>query len=273
MSDIMSRIHEAVAYIRSKTEKQPTIGIILGSGLGGLAKTIEDPCCIPYAEIPHFKVSTAPSHVGQFVIGTLSGKTVICMQGGLHHYEGHAVEDVTFPVRVMRTLGIETLVLTNASGGINLDFNVGDLVLLKDHINFMGDNPLIGPNVDEMGPRFCDMTYVYPKALRDLAKECADELNIELREGVYLGCTGPSYETPAEIRAFRILGADMVGMSTVPEAIVASHSGMPVLAISLITNMAAGVLDQPLTLEEVVEVGQLKTQVMQTLVTAIVGKM
>ncbi len=273
MSDIMTRIRESVEFIQSKTDKKPSIGIVLGSGLGRMAEAIEDPCFVNYADIPYFKVSTAPSHVGRFVIGTLKGKTVICMQGRLHFYEGHSMEDVTYPIRVMKALGIETLVMTNATGGINLDYSVGDLVLLKDHINFMGTNPLIGPNVDEFGPRFCDMSYVYTKELRDLAKETAKELNIDLKEGVYVACTGPSYETPAEIRMFRTMGADMVGMSTVPEAIVASHAGLKILTISLITNMAAGVLDQPLTLEEVVEVGNLKAQVMQTLVTAIVGKM
>ena len=195
---------------------------------------------------------------------------MICMQGRLHFYEGHALSDIIFPVRVMKLLGVRSLIVTNAAGGVNTDFQVGDLMLIEDHINFMGTNPLIGPNDAEFGPRFCDMSYTYTPSLRRAAEEAAEKLGISLRRGVYLGCTGPSYETPAEIRAFRTLGADAVGMSTVPEAIAASHCGLKVLAFSLITNMAAGILDQPLSEEEVIEIGSRRGAELQRLITQIV---
>ncbi len=266
-------IQRAADYVRSRLPASPAVGLILGSGLGGIADRIENRREIPYASIPHFRCSTAPGHRGQFVYGTLNGAAVICMQGRLHFYEGYPMEDVILPVRVMKLLGIRTLIVTNAAGGINLSYQVGDLMLIADHINFMGRNPLIGPNAGEFGPRFCDMTYAYPKALRQLALQTAADLSIDLKEGVYLACTGPSYETPAEIRAFRTLGADAVGMSTVPEVIAASHCALPVLAISLITNMAAGVLDQPLTEEEVIRIGAEKGETLQTLICAILGKL
>ena len=195
------------------------------------------------------------------------------MQGRLHFYEGHPLTDVVFPVRVMRRLGVGTLIVTNAAGGVNLEYAAGDLMLISDHINLMGKNPLAGPNEPEFGPRFCDMSYTYTPALRELAKSVADELGIPLREGVYLGCSGPSYETPAEIRAFRMLGADAVGMSTVPEAIAASHCGMHLLAFSLITNMAAGVLDQPLTEEEVLETGERRGKDLERLLAQVVERL
>ncbi len=266
------KIRQAADHIRSKIHGTPAIGMILGSGLGGIAEKIENPVVIPYGDIPHFCRSTAPGHKGQLVYGSLGGAAVICMQGRLHYYEGHHMADMILPIRVMKLLGVRTLIVTNAAGGINLDFQVGDLMLIEDHINLMGRNPLIGPNAPEFGPRFCDMTYAYTPALRQIARETARELDIDLRQGVYLACTGPSYETPAEIRAFRILGADAVGMSTVPEVIAASHCGMEVLAFSLITNMAAGVLDQPLTEEEVILEGQRKGAVLQKLICEILGK-
>ena len=241
-----------------------------GNGLGGIAEVIEDKHIIPYGEIPHFVCSTAPGHKGQFVAGRFGGKPVICMQGRLHFYEGHALSDIIFPVRVMKQLGVTSLIVTNAAGGINTSFQVGDLMLIEDHINFMGTNPLIGPNDASFGPRFCDMTYTYTPALRQAAQEAAQSLGLTLQKGVYLGCTGPSYETPAEIRAFRTLGADAVGMSTVPEVIAASHCGLQVLAFSLITNMAAGILDQPLTEEEVIEIGNRRGSDLQRLITRIV---
>lgn len=266
-------VQEAAACVRSKIGDAPKIGIILGSGLGELASVIENKVEIPYSQIPHFACSTAPGHKGQLVYGTLSGKTVICMQGRLHYYEGHSMESIVFPIRVMKLLGVQTLLVTNASGGINAGFQVGDLMLIRDHINFLGYNPLIGPNLSEFGPRFCDMTYTYTPRLQQLAKETARQLQIPLQEGVYLACTGPSFETPAEIRAFRTLGADAVGMSTVPEIITASHCGMDVLAFSLITNMAAGVLDQKLTEEEVMVIGKRQGGVLQSLVCSIVSQL
>lgn len=263
---------EAADYMRPLLPEIPKVGLILGSGLGDLGEKLEEPRrIIPYGEIPGFVCSTAPGHKGRFICGRLSGVPVLCMQGRLHCYEGHDITEVVLPVQVMRLLGVETLILTNAAGGVNLDFKVGDLMLLEDHINFMGRNPLIGKNAPEMGPRFCDMSYTYTPALRKLALEAAQRLGISLRRGVYLATTGPSFETPAEIRAFRTLGADAVGMSTVPEAIAASHCGMKVLAFSLITNMAAGILDQPLTEEEVIEIGQAKGQELQKLVLDILA--
>ncbi|MEG2174437.1 MAG: purine-nucleoside phosphorylase [Oscillospiraceae bacterium] len=264
---------ESVAYLKKRLPQQPSIGIVLGSGLGGLADKIEQSVTIPYQEIPHFSVSTAPSHRGQFVVGTLSGKPVLCMQGRLHFYEGHDISSVIYPIRVMRALGVQSLILTNAAGGINMDFSVGDLMLIEDHINFMGINPLIGANKADLGPRFPDMSHAYSPSLRKTALAVSNEMGIMLRKGVYLACTGPSYETPAEIRAFRTLGADAVGMSTVPEVVAANHCGMDVLAISLITNMAAGVLDQPLSGDEVIAVGSRCGATLQTLVTAIVGRL
>lgn len=263
-------VQEAAEYVRARIGETPRIGLILGSGLGGIAEVIADKHVIPYGEIPHFVCSTAPGHKGQFVAGRFGGKPVICMQGRLHFYEGHALSDIIFPVRVMKQLGVTSLIVTNAAGGINTRFQVGDLMLIEDHINFMGTNPLIGPNDASFGPRFCDMTYTYTPALRQAAQEAAQALGLTLQKGVYLGCTGPSYETPAEIRAFRTLGADAVGMSTVPEVIAASHCGLQVLAFSLITNMAAGILDQPLTEEEVIDIGNRRGSDLQRLITRIV---
>ncbi len=265
------RIKSAAEFVKKKINTTPEIGIILGSGLGKIAEKIENKKEIPYGEIPNFKQSTAPGHKGQLICGNLNGAEVICMQGRLHYYEGHSMDDIIMPVRMMKLLGVKTLIVTNAAGGVNLSFNVGDLMLIEDHINFMGYNPLIGENDLDFGPRFCDMTYAYTPALRNVAKKAAERLSIELKRGVYLGCTGPSYETPAEIRAFRALGADAVGMSTVPEVIVASHCNLQVLAFSLITNMAAGVLDRELTEEEVIEIGMKKGETLQRLIWEIVG--
>ncbi len=243
---------QSAEYIQSKLKVTPEIGLILGSGLGILADEIEDAVAIPYSEIPNFPVSTVHGHAGQLVIGQLSGKTVIAMQGRFHHYEGYTMDKVTFPVRVMKLLGVEKLIVTNAAGGVNKDFTPGDLMLITDHINMMG-NPLIGANDERFGPRFPDMSTAYDKDFQQMARTVAADLNIAIQEGVYLGLTGPTYETPAEIRMIRTLGGDAVGMSTVPEVIVANHSSMRVLGISCITNMAAGILDQPLNHEEVIE--------------------
>jgi len=249
----MSKYQEAVQYIQPKLKEKPTIGLVLGSGLGVLAEEIENPTVIPYQEIPGFTVSTVVGHKGQLVVGRLQGKQVVAMQGRFHYYEGHDLSDVVFPIRVMKLLGVEKLIVTNAAGGVNENYRPGDLMLIKDHINLTGRNPLIGPNDDSLGPRFPDMSEAYSRALRDVARSVAAEQGIPLQEGVYVGLLGPSYETPAEIRMLRILGGDAVGMSTVPEVIVARHMQMQVLGISCISNMAAGILEQPLSHEEVME--------------------
>ena len=234
----------------------PKVLLILGSGLGALGDEVEDPVVVPYAEVPHMKRATAPDHKGQFVFGRLSGKDVAVMQGRRHTYEGWRFAAVSYPVRVLRLLGAETLIVTNAAGAVNREFDVGDIMLITDHIKLFGVSPLCGPNLDEFGPRFPDMSHVYTPALREAARKAAENLDIRLREGVYMYFPGPQYETPAEVRAARILGADAVGMSTVPEAITAAHCGMRVLGFTLCTNMAAGVLDQPLSGEEVIAAGQ-----------------
>lgn len=234
----------------------PKVLLILGSGLGALGDQVEDSIVVPYAEVPHMKRSTAPDHKGQFVFGRLSGKDVAVMQGRLHTYEGWSFADVSYPVRVLRLLGAETLIVTNAAGAVNREFDVGDIMLITDHIKLFGVSPLCGPNLDEFGPRFPDMSHVYTPVLREAARKAAENLDIRLREGVYMYFPGPQYETPAEVRLARTLGADAVGMSTVPEAITAAHCGMRVLGFTLCTNMAAGVLDQPLSGEEVIAAGQ-----------------
>ncbi|MDR7314059.1 purine-nucleoside phosphorylase [Brevibacillus nitrificans] len=269
----MANFHEAVAYIQPKLEEKPTIGLVLGSGLGVLADEIENPVIIPYNEIPGFTVSTVVGHKGQLVIGKLQGKQVVAMQGRFHFYEGHGLDAVVFPIRVMKLLGVETIIVTNAAGGINENYDPGNLMLISDHINMTFRNPLIGPNDDEMGARFPDMSEAYSKELRQIAKKVASEQGIELQEGVYVGLLGPSYETPAEIRMLRILGGDAVGMSTVPEVIVARHMGVKVLGISCISNMAAGILEQPLSHDEVMETTEkVKTQFL-ALVNGIVAKL
>ena len=248
-----NHIKEAANYVKMKFNDTPKVGLILGSGLGVLADEIEQSVKIPYNEIPNFPVSTVEGHAGQLVFGTLKGAKVVAMQGRFHFYEGYSLDKVTAPVRVMKELGVETLIVTNAAGGINESFEAGDLMLITDHINNMGTNPLIGPNDSNIGVRFPDMSESYNLNLREMAKSSANELNIKLQEGVYVGNTGPSYETPAEIRALRTLGGDAVGMSTVPEVIVAKHAGLNVLGISCISNMAAGILNQPLSHDEVIE--------------------
>lgn len=250
---MFEKLEKAASFIERKLDGKPEIGLILGSGLGVLADEIENPVKIPYEEIPEFPVSTVEGHAGQLVLGSLSGKKVVAMQGRFHFYEGYSMDKVTFPVRVMKLLGVEKLIVTNAAGGVNEGFRAGDLMLITDHINNTGTNPLIGPNDERFGPRFPDMSEAYSKDLRAVAKEVAGKLAIDLKEGVYVGNSGPTYETPAEVRLARVLGGDAVGMSTVPEVIVARHCGMKVLGISCITNMAAGILDQPLSHEEVIE--------------------
>ena len=230
---------------------RPKVLLILGSGLGSLGEAVENPIAIPYGQVPHMKRSTAPDHAGQFLFGRLSGQEVAVMQGRLHTYEGWSFQDVTYPVRVLRLLGAEKMVVTNAAGAVNTAFSAGDIMLITDHIKLFGHSPLCGPNLEPFGPRFPDMSHVYTPALQTVARQTAAELAIPLREGVYMFFPGPQYETPAEVRAARTLGADAVGMSTVPEAITAAHCGMEVLGFTLCTNMAAGVLDQPLSSDEV----------------------
>ncbi len=259
-------IDKAVTYLRAALPFTPEIGLILGSGIQPLADEIENAISIPYAEIPGMPHATAPGHIGEFVCGSLEGKTVICMHGRLHGYEGHEPADIVFPVRVMRTLGVRTLVLTNAAGGINTDFSAGDLMLIEDHINFTGKSPLTGVNDDTIGPRFNDMTFAYTPELRKKALAASERCGVPLHRGVYIGVNGPQFETPAEIRAFRALGADAVGMSTVFEVIAAAHCGLPVLAISMITNMAAGVLMKPLSGAEVNEIAERKGAELRRLV-------
>ena len=244
---------EAAAYIRQQTSIQPEVGLILGSGLGVLADYITDATTIAYGDIPHFPISTVEGHAGELLIGRLNGRPVVLMKGRFHMYEGYAPELTSFPVRVMKELGVSKLVVTNAAGGINTDYEPGDLMLISDHINLTGRNPLIGPNEDRFGVRFPDMSEPYSRRLRALAQETAQAAGFSLREGVYIGVLGPSYETPAEIRMMRTLGADAVGMSTIAEVVAARHCLIEVLGISCISNMASGILDQPLTHEEVME--------------------
>jgi purine-nucleoside phosphorylase len=246
-------IDEAVAFVRSKTQLQPQAGIVLGSGLGNVVDAIDKEAEIPYSEIPGGAASTVWGHSGKMILGRAGKVPVVVLAGRMHFYEGHDMRAVVHLARVAGRLGIKTMVVTNAAGGVNTSFTPGDLMLISDHINMMGANPLLGPNVDELGPRFPDMSEAYPENLRIMAKDVARELGLSLREGVYLALSGPTYETPAEIRMLRTLGADGVGMSTVPEVIAMSHMGIPVLGISCITNMAAGILKQKLTHQEVMD--------------------
>ncbi len=248
-------IEEAIRFIEGHTALRPQVGVVLGSGLGGFAGELEERVEIPYPEIPGWPGSTAIGHAGKLVLGKLHGVTVAVMAGRAHLYEGYTPSQVTYGVRVLGSLGIRALVLTNAAGGINLELERGGLVLISDHINLQGCNPLVGANLDSLGPRFPDMSEAYCRDLREIAKDVAAELCVPMREGVYAAMLGPSYETPAEIRFLRLIGADVVGMSTVPEVIVANHMGIKVLGISCVTNMAAGVLFQKINHEEVLETG------------------
>lgn len=253
---LVKKINETMQFLDNKIKNKPKVGIILGSGLGPLADEISSAEIFKYNEIPNFPTSTVQGHKGQLVVGKLEGKDVIAMQGRFHYYEGYPIDKVTFPVRVMKALGVDTIIITNAAGGVNREFVPGDLMVITDHINFTFDNPLIGQNYDELGPRFPDMSHAYDKSLIDLAIKSANNLNLKIKKGVYMWNSGPTYETPAEVRVASILGADAVGMSTVPEVITAVHGGMKVLGISCITNMASGILDQPLNHDEVIETSE-----------------
>ena len=254
---LQEKILSAAQFLRSRIPFTPEIALVLGSGLGDFADSLEDSVRIPYADIPNFPQPTVEGHTGAFVFGHKQGRQVVALQGRLHYYEGFTQQELTLPIRVLAAIGIKSLVLTNAAGGVNLNFHPGDLMLIADHINFSGSNPLIGPNLDAFGPRFPDVSDLYPKALRAAIREKAEAAGIALQQGVYLMYSGPNYETPAEIRAFRLLGADAVGMSTVPEALVAGHCGLQVVGISCITNMAAGVLPVKLSHAEVMETANL----------------
>ena len=251
--DLTAQILNAADYIKQKTDLRPSIGLVLGSGLGDYADTLEEAVRIPYSQIPNFPVPTVPGHSGAMVFGKKCGQTVVVLQGRIHYYEGLSQKEITLPIRVLAALGVKTLVLTNACGGVNLSFKPGDLMLISDHINFSGSNPLIGANLDAFGPRFPDMSDLYTASIRAAIKEKASAAGIQLQEGVYAMYSGPNYETPAEIRMFRIMGADTVGMSTVPEALVAGHCGLQVVGISCVTNMAAGILPVKLSHAEVME--------------------
>src|SRR5438132_4175797 len=250
---MIEAIDQAVAFVRSRTSVQPRVGVVLGSGLGNVVDALDIETTIPYSEIPGGAASTVWGHSGKLVIGHAGALPVVILGGRMHFYEGHDMRAVVHLARVAGRLGITTLIVTNAAGGVNTSFTPGDLMLISDHINLMGTNPLLGPNLDALGPRFPDMSEAYPDHLRDLAREVAGGLGMKLREGVYLGLSGPTYETPAEIRMLRTLGADAVGMSTVPEVIAMAHMSIPVLGISCITNMAAGILKQKLTHQEVMD--------------------
>lgn len=252
-TDEFSRAEEAAQFLLSNISLRPKIALVLGSGLGSFADELTESIRIPYTTIPHFPISTAIGHAGQMVIGQLGETPVIVMQGRVHLYEGYSAQQVAFPVRVFGRMAVRAIILTNAAGGINLSYKQGALVLIKDHINLQGQNPLIGPNDNRFGERFPDMTRAYSESYRQIARHAAERLGQTLAEGVYAGLAGPSYETPAEIRYLRTIGADLVGMSTVPEVIAARHMGIDVLAISCVTNMAAGILDQPLSSDEVFE--------------------
>ncbi len=255
-TSLYERVEHAARTIRARWMEEARIGLVLGSGLGAFADDCEDSVVIPYEEIPGFARSTVEGHAGQMVLGRCAGVPIVVMQGRFHFYEGYEMDAVTFPVRTLELLGVKSVVLTNAAGGLNNTFTQGSLMLISDHLNLMGVSPLRGPNDERFGPRFPDMTEVYDREYQEIAAKEAQAMGIELRRGVYAALTGPSYETPAEIRMLRALGADAVGMSTVPEAIVARHMSLKVLGISCITNLAAGVLDAPINHAEVIETGE-----------------
>ncbi|MDR5710437.1 MAG: purine-nucleoside phosphorylase [Armatimonadota bacterium] len=256
MSGIWERVQEATSAIEERVRIRPEIGIVLGTGLGALVEHVERAGTVPYAEIPHFPRPTVEGHAGELVLGSLEGKSVAILRGRVHLYEGHSPQEVVFPVRVLHGLGCRLLLVSNAAGGLNREWRAGDLMVISDHINLQGTNPLLGPNDERLGPRFPDMSRAYDPELVALAERCALEERIPLRRGVYVAVLGPSYETPAELRMLRLLGADAVGMSTVPEVIAARHLGMRVLGISAITDMATGEVVQPVTHEEVLRVAR-----------------
>lgn len=270
MKDMMKRLEKTVDYLKEKISDIPDVAIILGSGLGKLADLIEGKQEIPYDDIPNFPQTTVVGHEGKLIIGRLGSKNVLAMKGRFHYYEGHEMDVVVYPIRAFKLLGIKNLIVTNAAGGVNTGFVPGDLMIIKDHISFFSENPLRGENLDQLGPRFPDMSQAYDRNLIAIAEKAAQRLGISVQTGIYSYCKGPSFESPAEIRALRLLGADAVGMSTVPEVITARHMGMRILGISCITNMASGILDQPLNHEEVIETGKMVEKKFSSLVSEIV---
>jgi len=273
MSDQFTLAESAAQLILARTSLRPKIALVLGSGLGGFADSLSEATRIPYADIPSFPRSTAIGHAGRMVIGKAGNVPVAAMQGRVHLYEGYSTQEVTFPIRVFRRMGIRAVILTNAAGGINRSYSQGALVVIRDHINLQGANPLVGPNDDRFGVRFPDMTQAYSRAYRQITHAEAQKLGITLHEGVYAGLLGPSYETPAEIEYLHRIGADLVGMSTVAEVIAARHMGLNVLAISCVTNMAAGILDQPLSHDEVLETGERVKTTFESLLRAVLPRL
>ncbi len=270
---LSEQIEETVGFIRNKIDFQPEVGLILGSGLGELGDEVEEPVTIPYEEIPGFLPSRVEGHAGQLVLGTLEGRGVYLMQGRYHYYEGHPIREIVFPVQVMSGIGCKSMLVTNASGAVNESYSVGSLALIDDHINFLGNNPLIGVHAPDVGPQFVDMTYAYQPEFKKLALETAAQLNIDLEKAVYVASMGPSYETPATVRMYRKLGGDLAGMSTVPEVIAANHCGLKVLGLSCITNMGAGILDQPLDHAEVIETTEVAKTKFKRLVRALIPQL
>lgn len=273
MSEIRKQINDAVTYIRTKNQSTPAVGIILGTGLGGLVKEIRIETIIDYSEIPHFPVSTVESHKGKLIFGTLGGKAIVAMQGRFHYYEGYTMQQVTFPVRVMKSLGVNTLLISNAAGGMNPHFTKGDIMLITDHINLLGDNPLIGHNDDTLGPRFPDMTEPYTKELIALAESVALEQKIRLQKGVFVAVSGPNLETKAEYRFLRGIGADVVGMSTVPEVIVAVHQSMRVLGFSIMTDECFPDALKPVSLQEVIAVANTAEPKLTSIMKEVVARL
>jgi purine-nucleoside phosphorylase len=273
ISTLYARAEQAARTIRSRTELKPQLALILGSGLGGFADEFVEAVAIPYGEIPGFATSTAEGHAGRLVVGKVGTVPVIAMQGRVHFYEGYSLEEVTFPIRVFKLLGVKRLLLTNAAGGIDIELNQGALMVISDHLNLMGVNPLRGPNDERFGPRFPDLSEAYSRKLQEQAVAEARKLGIDLRRGIYAALAGPSYETPAEIHMLRALGADAVGMSTVPETIVARHMGIDVLGISCITNMAAGISDEPINHAEVMDTGRRVRETFTKLLRGIISRL
>ena len=266
-------LKEVVSYIKGKVDFEPEIGIVLGTGLGGLVNVIDEVAVLKYSDIPHFPVSTVKGHKGQLMFGYIGGKKVVVMQGRFHYYEGYDIKDIALPIRTMHLLGVKTLLLSNAAGGMNPEFSVGDVMLITDHINLMGTNPLIGPNDDELGPRFPDMSAVYDKELIDKAEKIANKQGLKVQKGVYLAVTGPTFETPAEYKYMRIIGGDAVGMSTVPEAIVARHAGMKCFAISIITDLGVEGIVEEVSHEEVLKVAAEAESKMTNIIKELLAEM
>lgn len=272
-SGVMERIGEATEAIRRRSDLRPEVAVILGTGLSALGDDIDTEVAVPYEEIPHFPLATVESHSGRLILGQLERKSVVAMQGRFHRYEGYALQEVTFPVRVMRALGARTLIVSNACGGMNPLWDVGDLMLIADHINLLGDSPLIGPNAEELGPRFPDMSQPYDGGLQELALEVASELRLPLRRGVYVAVPGPSLETRAEYRFLRLIGADVVGMSTVPEVIVAVHGGMRVLGVSIITDSCLPDVLEPVDVRRIIAVARRAEPNLTALIRGVVARM